>query len=65
MHQIITNILKNILTKSFFQKNISVFFIYENYTFPIDPNVKLMSSKINLKNLSVKLLFIPRSMEYF
>ena len=65
MHQIITNILKNILTKSFFQKNISVFFIYENYTFSIDPNVKLMSSKINLKNLSVKLLFIPRSMEYF
>ena len=37
MHQIIKNIKKKIFQpKAFFKKNISVSFIYENYTLSID-----------------------------
>ena len=39
---------KNVLTKSFFFKNISLFFIYENYTLSIDFYVKLMRSYLSI-----------------
>ena len=49
MHQIIKNIKKNILTKSFFlKKNISLFFICENYTLSIGFYVKLMRSCLSI-----------------
>ena len=48
MHQIIKNILENILTKGFFIKDISLSFIYENYTLSIDFYVKLMSSYLSI-----------------
>ena len=42
MHQIVENIVKNILTKSFFPKHFSEIYIYENYTLSIDFYVKLI-----------------------
>ena len=68
MHQIIKNILKNILTKSFFPKNIPLFFICENYTLSIDFYVKLMRSYLSIlkqffKNLLVKLLLLQEIYE--
>ena len=48
MHQLINNILENILTKGFIKKEIELSFIYENYTLSIDFYVNLMRSYLSI-----------------
>ena len=60
MQQIIKNILKNILSKSFSKKKISLFFIGENYIYFVHRLLYLHNevisiySKINFEKSNVK-----------